>query len=99
MTNLTSITAFVLVGLLLGCEAPLAHVPKPSPSPKPAAAPVVTTGSSGFVLPETIGVEVVGGKFEPLIRRGTELPITYAEDYSTAEDQQTSVQLHVLAGE
>jgi molecular chaperone DnaK len=51
------------------------------------------------VTPLSLGIETKGGVFTPLIERNTTIPTRKAEIFSTAEDNQPSVQVHVLQGE
>jgi len=51
------------------------------------------------VTPLTLGVETLGGVMTPLIQRNTTIPTRKAEVFSTAADNQTSVEIHVLQGE
>ena len=51
------------------------------------------------VTPLTLGVETLGGVMTPLINRNTTVPTSKAEIFSTAADNQTSVEIHVLQGE
>lgn len=51
------------------------------------------------VTPLTLGVETLGGVMTPLITRNTTVPTSKAETFSTAADNQTSVEVHVLQGE
>jgi molecular chaperone DnaK len=51
------------------------------------------------VLPLTIGIETIGDVATPLFRRGTALPVTHTEVFSTALDDQNRVEVHVLQGE
>ncbi|RLC72873.1 MAG: molecular chaperone DnaK, partial [Chloroflexi bacterium] len=51
------------------------------------------------VTPLTLGVETLGGVLTPLIERNTTIPIRKSETFSTAEDGQTAVTIHVLQGE
>jgi molecular chaperone DnaK len=51
------------------------------------------------VTPLTLGVETLGGVMTPLIERNTTIPIRKSETFSTAEDGQTAVTIHVLQGE
>jgi len=51
------------------------------------------------VTPLTLGVETLGGVMTPLIQRNTTIPTRRAETFSTAADNQTSVEIHVLQGE
>src|SRR5690606_12120990 len=45
------------------------------------------------------GIETLGGVMTPLIERNTTIPTKKAEVFSTAEDSQTTVEIHVLQGE
>lgn len=51
------------------------------------------------VTPLTLGVETLGGVLTPLIQRNTTVPTSKSEVFSTAADNQTSVEIHVLQGE
>ncbi len=51
------------------------------------------------VTPLSLGIETLGGVMTPLIERNTTIPTKKAEVFSTAEDNQTSVEIHVLQGE
>ena len=51
------------------------------------------------VTPLTLGVETLGGIMTPLIQRNTTIPTRKAEVFSTAADNQNSVEIHVLQGE
>lgn len=60
--------------------------------------PVIENESGGSVLPIAIGLETLGGVFTKLITEGSPLPVRHCEIFSTASDNQTSVEVHVLAG-
>jgi molecular chaperone DnaK len=51
------------------------------------------------VTPLSLGVETLGGVMTTLIERNTTIPIKKQEVFSTAEDSQTAVDIHVLQGE
>ncbi|HDS01362.1 MAG TPA: molecular chaperone DnaK, partial [candidate division Zixibacteria bacterium] len=51
------------------------------------------------VTPLSLGIETLGGVFTRLIERNTTIPTKKTEIFSTAEDNQTSVEVHVLQGE
>ena len=51
------------------------------------------------VTPLSLGVETRGGVMTVMIPRNTTIPTTKEETYSTAEDSQTRVEIHVLQGE
>jgi molecular chaperone DnaK len=51
------------------------------------------------VTPLTLGIETKGGVFTRLIERNTTIPTRKSEVFSTAEDNQPSVEIHVLQGE
>ena len=50
------------------------------------------------VVPLNIGVETAGGVFTPLISKGTTIPTTKSEVFSTSVDNQPIVPVHVLQG-
>src|ERR671931_65988 len=51
------------------------------------------------VTPLSLGIETKGGVFNPLIERNTTIPTKKSQTYTTAEDNQSSVEVHVLQGE
>ncbi len=51
------------------------------------------------VTPLTLGIETLGRVMTPLIERNTTIPVRKSETFSTAEDGQTAVTIHVLQGE
>jgi molecular chaperone DnaK len=51
------------------------------------------------VTPLSLGIETLGGVMTPLIARNTTIPTRKGETFSTASDNQTSVEVHVLQGE
>ncbi len=51
------------------------------------------------VTPLSLGIETLGGVTTVLIHRNTTIPTKKAEIFSTAEDNQTTVEIHVLQGE
>ncbi len=51
------------------------------------------------VTPLSLGLETLGGIMTKLIERNTTIPVRKSEVFSTAEDNQTAVDIHVLQGE
>ncbi|MEJ8548035.1 molecular chaperone DnaK [Brevibacillus borstelensis] len=51
------------------------------------------------VTPLSLGIETLGGVFTKLIDRNTTIPTSKSQVFSTAADNQTSVEIHVLQGE
>jgi molecular chaperone DnaK len=51
------------------------------------------------VTPLSLGVETLGGVMTTLIERNTTIPVKRSEVFSTADDNQTAVDIHVLQGE
>ncbi len=51
------------------------------------------------VTPLTLGIETLGGVMTPLIERNSTIPTSKSQVFSTAADNQTSVDVHVLQGE
>jgi molecular chaperone DnaK len=58
---------------------------------------------SGMVLvdvtPLTLGIETLGNLFTEMIKRNTAVPISKTQTFTTASDDQTQVEIHVLQGE
>jgi len=51
------------------------------------------------VTPLTLGIETMGNLATPMIKRNTTIPVTKSEIFSTAMDNQPSVEIHVVQGE
>ena len=51
------------------------------------------------VIPLSLGIETLGGVFTPIIEKNTTVPTSRSQIFSTAADNQTSVEIHVLQGE
>ncbi len=51
------------------------------------------------VTPLTLGIETLGGVTTPLIEKNTTIPTEKTKTFSTAEDNQTTVDIHVVQGE
>ncbi|MGC8717267.1 MAG: molecular chaperone DnaK [bacterium] len=51
------------------------------------------------VTPLSLGIETLGGIFTKMIERNTTIPVSKSEIFTTAADNQTSVEIHVLQGE
>jgi molecular chaperone DnaK len=51
------------------------------------------------VTPLTLGIETLGGVMTPLIEKNTTIPTAKSQVFSTAADNQSSVEIHILQGE
>ena len=51
------------------------------------------------VTPLTLGIETLGGVMTPLVPRNTTIPVSKSQVFSTADDNQTAVDIHVIQGE
>ena len=51
------------------------------------------------VTPLSLGIETLGGVFTKIIEKNTTVPVSKSQIFSTATDNQTSVEIHVLQGE
>ena len=51
------------------------------------------------VTPLTLGIETLGGVMTPLVQRNTTIPVSKSQVFSTADDNRTAVDIHVLQGE
>jgi molecular chaperone DnaK len=51
------------------------------------------------VTPLSLGIEVMGGEFNKIIEKNTTIPTKASQTFSTAEDNQSAVTVHVLQGE
>lgn len=91
MTQLTIACLGVVTLCLVGCanldEAPTLAAP-------PSAMPV-----SDGALAQSIGIETLGGVFTPLLAKGCGLPCSLSQTFSTAEDGQDQIRIHMLLGD
>ncbi|QCI25909.1 molecular chaperone DnaK [Buchnera aphidicola] len=51
------------------------------------------------VTPLSLGIETMGGIMTPLIKKNTTIPTKHSQIFSTAEDNQSAVTIHILQGE
>ncbi|MDV7400020.1 Hsp70 family protein, partial [Arthrospira platensis SPKY1] len=51
------------------------------------------------VIPLSLGIETLGGVMTKMIEANTTIPTSKTETFSTAADNQTSVEIHILQGE
>ena len=51
------------------------------------------------VTPLSLGIETLGGVFNKIIDRNTTIPVKKSQVYSTADNNQTQVEIHILQGE
>lgn len=51
------------------------------------------------VTPLSLGIETLGGVFVKIIEKNTTIPVSKTQTFSTAADNQTSVEIHILQGE
>lgn len=52
-----------------------------------------------YVIPLSLGIETLGGVYTPLLDANTTIPTIKSQIFSTAMDNQPSVEIHVLQGE
>jgi molecular chaperone DnaK (HSP70) len=79
----------------------------PAPSAPPAtgrttadaaAQPAASVPVEGGKTATDLGIETKGGTFTPLIDRGTAVPATHKEIFTTAEDDQPTIKIYVYRG-
>jgi molecular chaperone DnaK (HSP70) len=76
--------------ILVGCKAP------------PPTGSVIESHSAAIrdgVLTQSIGIETLGQRFTPFLTIGCRLPCLKSSTFSTSEDSQTQIKLHVLRGD
>ena len=76
---------------------------EPSKTLNPDECVAIEAGSGDILLldvtPLTLGIETMGGVATPLIERNTTIPVKKSQIFSTAENNQTAVDIHVVQGE
>ena len=110
--SLPSLLAAALAGCGNQGSAPPPEPPPPRPvavvldaaGPHPsegsgASAQLYAAGVPLATLPLSIGIETLGGVATAMLPRGTPLPTTHTEIFSTASDDQPSVEVAVIQGE
>jgi molecular chaperone DnaK len=69
------------------------------PAPEPPGVSQRLFADATVTTPLSISIETIGGISSVIIPRGTKLPTSHTEVFSTSQDNQTSVEVHVLQGE
>lgn len=83
------------IGLLALCFAGCAHSERASILVEPASPGLL----EGKVLRESVGIETLGGVFTPLLSKGREIPCSQSQTFSTAEDDQGQISVHLYRGD
>jgi molecular chaperone DnaK len=79
-----------LLAILIGCNPP-----PPTGSAIEAHSPAIRAG----VLTQSLGIETLGGRFTPFLTAGCRLPCVNSSTFSTSEDAQAQIRLHLLRGD
>jgi molecular chaperone DnaK (HSP70) len=79
----------LLLATLIGCRAP-----GPTGSVIESHSPAIKDG----VLTESLGIETLGQQFTPFLAAGCRLPCVNSSTFSTTEDSQAQITLHVIRG-
>ena len=83
------------LGLIALCLIGCAHTDGASILVEPGTAAVASDGT----LRESIGIETLGGVFTPLLVKGCKVPCSLSQNFSTAEDGQKQILLHLFRGD
>src|SRR5437868_14478923 len=59
---------------------------------------VATQNRGSSVLAENIGIETLGGVLTPLLKSGCKLPCEFTQVFSTADDNQDQITVHLFQG-
>jgi len=72
-------------------------------APTDGASVLVEPGTAAVsldgTLRESVGIETLGGVFTPLLAKGCKVPCSRSQNFSTAEDGQGQILLHVFRGD
>lgn len=84
-------------------DAQSSHAPITATQLPPSSSSIVVSGASvytqGGILREALGIETLGSSFTTILAKGSKLPCSASQTFSTGEDGQDQITLHLCSGD